>query len=156
MEKRRKNNKEVYIDNSNNKIKYKKRSIFPKSTERVEKHTAQAINNKIHFNSIARIEKYKNASKEERLVRINELEYEWDTERVLEANASIIILIGIALGTFANRWWFLLPTAVAGFFLQHALQGWCPPLPIIRRLGIRTPSEIHKEIYALKDLNKNS
>ncbi len=41
---------------------------------------------------------------------------------------------------------------VAAFLLQHALQGWCPPLPLLRRLGIRTAAEIHDEIIALRIL----
>jgi hypothetical protein len=32
------------------------------------------------------------------------------------------------------------------------VQGWCPPLPVFRRLGIRTASEIDYERYALKSL----
>lgn len=34
----------------------------------------------------------------------------------------------------------------------HSLQGWCPPLPIIRRMGIRTAEEITKEKDALRKL----
>ena len=41
---------------------------------------------------------------------------------------------------------------VAGFLLQHAVQGWCPPLPVFRRLGFRTQTEIEEERYALKAL----
>ena len=36
--------------------------------------------------------------------------------------------------------------------LQHALQGWCPPLPLFRRLGFRTQEEIARERYALKGM----
>lgn len=39
---------------------------------------------------------------------------------------------------------------VAGLHLQHALRGWCPPLPVLRRLGFRTRAEIDRERYALK------
>jgi hypothetical protein len=41
---------------------------------------------------------------------------------------------------------------VTAFLFQHAVQGWCPPLPILRRLGFRTASEIDTERYALKAL----
>jgi hypothetical protein len=41
---------------------------------------------------------------------------------------------------------------VAGFLLQHAVQGWCPPVPLFRRLGFRTAAEIDYERYALKAL----
>lgn len=41
---------------------------------------------------------------------------------------------------------------MTGFLFQHAIQGWCPPLPILRRLGFRTAEEINQERYALKAL----
>src|SRR5436190_144953 len=51
----------------------------------------------------------------------------------------------------------MLPTtiAVAGFLLQHALQGWCPPMATFRRLGVRTSYEIDYERYALKVLRRD-
>jgi len=49
-----------------------------------------------------------------------------------------------------NGWWLILPAAVTAFLFQHAIQGWCPPVPILRRLGFRTSDEINKERYALK------
>ena len=61
-------------------------------------------------------------------------------------------LIGLALGAFVDRRFFIIPGLVAGFLLQHALHGWCPPIPLMRRLGIRTESEIDQERYALKAL----
>jgi hypothetical protein len=50
----------------------------------------------------------------------------------------------------ASRLSFILPAVVAGFLLQHAVQGWCPPVPVFRRLGIRTAREIDLERYGLK------
>jgi hypothetical protein len=52
----------------------------------------------------------------------------------------------------SSRRWLALPALVAGFLMQHALQGWCPPLPVLRRLGFRTQREIDQERYALKAL----
>ena len=62
------------------------------------------------------------------------------------------LLAGLALGIFVDRRFLVLPVAVAAFLLQHALQGWCPPLPLLRRLGVRTTAEIHQEILALRIL----
>jgi hypothetical protein len=84
--------------------------------------------------------------------RLAELDREWDIERALEANAATVSLIGLTLGRTVDQKWFLLPTVVAGFLLQHAVQGWCPPLPVFRRLGVRTRTEIDYERYALKVL----
>jgi hypothetical protein len=47
---------------------------------------------------------------------------------------------------------FMLPVLVTGFLFQHATQGWCPPVPILRRLGYRTAREIETERIALKAL----
>jgi hypothetical protein len=50
------------------------------------------------------ISKYINTSKDDIYKRIEQLNKEWDTERVLEANASAIIFIGIVLGFLVNTW----------------------------------------------------
>ena len=85
-------------------------------------------------------------------VRLGELDREWDIERVLEANGASIALGGTLLGLFRNRAFLLLPLAVAGFLLQHALQGWCPPMRFFRKRGVRTAAEIASERAALKSL----
>jgi hypothetical protein len=66
--------------------------------------------------------------------------------------ASSFSLTGIVLGSTVDRRWYLLPTVVLSFLLLHAIQGWCPPLAILRTLGIRTREEIARERYALKAL----
>ncbi len=84
--------------------------------------------------------------------RLAELDREWDIERVLEANAASLALSGMLLGLFRHRAFLVLPLAVAGFLLQHALQGWCPPMRFFRRRGVRTAAEIAGERTALKSL----
>ncbi len=84
--------------------------------------------------------------------RLRELDEEWDIERTLEANATTLGLVGLGLGATVSRKYFFLPTVVLGFLLQHALQGWCPPVPLFRRLGVRTQTEIETERYALRAL----
>ncbi len=84
--------------------------------------------------------------------RIDELEREWDIERVLETNASALALTGAIFGLFSSRKWFLLTCGVMGFLMQHAIQGWCPPVPAFRRMGYRTRGEIDREKFALKAL----
>jgi len=85
-------------------------------------------------------------------VRLSELDAEWDIERMLETMAPTFTLTGLVLGLTSHRKWLALPLIVNAFFLQHALQGWCPPLGILRRLGFRTADEIDRERYALKAL----
>jgi hypothetical protein len=81
------------------------------------------------------------------------LDEEWDIERAIECNASALAFTGVALAvTSDNKRWLILPALVTGFLFQHALQGWCPPVPILRRLGFRTVYEIDEERQALKAL----
>lgn len=84
--------------------------------------------------------------------RLRELDEEWDVERVLEVNSSALTITGILLSLVRGKKWLLMSAAVQGFFLQHALQGWCPPLPILRKLGIRTQREIDEERFGLMRL----
>jgi len=46
----------------------------------------------------------------------------------------------------------MLTLLASGCLLQHALTGWTPPLPMFRRLGIRSSTEIQQEILALRIL----
>lgn len=83
---------------------------------------------------------------------IDALDRAWDVERYLQMNAGIVSLSGVVLGALVRRRILLLPAVVFGFFAQHATQGWCPPLPVFRKMGVRTRREINKEKYALKAL----
>jgi hypothetical protein len=80
------------------------------------------------------------------------LDEEWDIERALEANAASFAFTGTVLAATVDRRWLMLPAVVTAFLLQHAVQGWCPPVPVLRRLGYRTAREIDEERVALKAL----
>lgn len=82
--------------------------------------------------------------------RLSDLDREWDIERAIEANAAVIAMSGVALAALHDRRWLALPALVTGFLLQHAVQGWCPPVPVLRGLGFRTADEINAERMALK------
>jgi hypothetical protein len=125
---------------------------LPGTAERVERHTPDHVNERIYSDMRRRVAECYALSDEEIDARILELEREWDIERTLEANASTVILTGLALGTLANRKWYALSALAAGFLLQHAIQGWCPPLSFFRRRGVRTAREIYEEITALRAL----
>ncbi|WP_447601450.1 hypothetical protein [Nitrospira sp. Nam80] len=124
--------------------------MIPSTTSRVQEHTDETINQAIRRRTEQSIHYYAGEGRSRLDDRLMELEYEWDMERVLEANAAGASLIGLGLGWCAGRRWFILPGIVAGFLLQHAVQGWCPPVELFRRLGFRTASEIETERYALK------
>jgi hypothetical protein len=84
--------------------------------------------------------------------RLRELDHEWDIERTLEANAAGLALTGTLVGLFVDKRFLAVPLVVSTFLLQHAIQGWCPPVPFFRRRGVRTMREIDEERYALKAL----
>lgn len=119
--------------------------------DRVERHTSQNSLGKIKDNTISNIRKF-SKSKDDLDSRIKDLDNEWDIERYLETNASVIAFIGVVFGAFINVYWLILPAIVLLFLFQHAIQGWCPPLPIFRNFGKRTKKEIEIERHALKVL----
>lgn len=126
--------------------------MLPDTATRVPAHTADHVDREIQQRTIQNLNCFASCTPDSIQERIRQLDAEWDIERTLEANAAAISLIGIGLGAFVSRKWLILPGIVAGFLLQHALQGWCPPLPVFRRMGIRTSYEIDQERYALKAL----
>ncbi len=123
---------------------------LPNTSERVPAHTRAEINEKIQKKIEEDVGFFSSCGSSGVDRRLKELEREWDTERCLETGASSLTFLGAILGLTVSRKWFLLPAVVGGFLLQHAVQGWCPPLEILRRLGVRTMREIDQERFALK------
>lgn len=119
--------------------------------DRVRANTNPDINQKIDSQIEERIRYYATQPRDVISARIEELDREKDIERYLERNAAMLALGGIILG-LVRRKWLLLSATVMGFLLQHSTQGWCPPVPLLRRMGIRTRREIDREKYALKIL----
>lgn len=124
--------------------------FIPATERRVLKSSAPEVNERNRRAIDANVARYADASPEEIDRRIRELEAEWDIERALETGAALNAGFGLAMGTFVDRRWFAWSGVVLAFLLQHALQGWCPPLPIMRRLGVRTAAEIDEEKTALR------
>jgi len=124
---------------------------LPATTERVTLHSAGWKTLRIEKEMEQRLWYYRDHP-QEIAGRLRELDHEWDMERVLETNAPSMALVGFGLAVGVSRKFYVIPALVMGFLLQHALLGWCPPVPLFRRLGIRTQSEIERERYALKAL----
>lgn len=125
---------------------------LPPTALRVERNTDAKLNEQIRARTDAEVLRLESADDEELGRRLRELDHEWDVERLLQVNASVLATLGVLLGARVDRRFLLLPAAVFAFFGQHALQGWCPPIPVFRRLGIRTQREIDRERHALKVL----
>jgi hypothetical protein len=126
--------------------------MIPSTARRVIESTTDSVNEKIHRRTAESVARHAAAGPAAVERRLAELDREWDIERTLKANAATIAAAGAALALAVDRRFAVVPLVVGGFLLQHALQGWCPPLPIFRRLGVRTQTEIDHERYALKGL----
>lgn len=121
------------------------------SGDRVRKHTDDEVQAEIDAEAQRRVSSLRGASREVLTRRLEDLRREWDVERALEVNASTLILVSsVVAGVRTRSWGFAAPAVVAGFLLQHGLQGWCPPLPVLRRLGFRTQREIDAERTAVR------
>lgn len=133
-------------------------TTITETAKRVRRNTPRSINEKIDLVTLENIRKYAHAPNQEVRTRLKQLDREWDIERTLEVNMAALALTGIALSIWVSRKWLILPSVVLGFFIQHAIQGWCPPLPLIRAFKVRTRTEIDQEKFALKamrgDLNR--
>lgn len=144
------------------KVKELADKALPDTVERVTAHTAPSVNRRIREKTVESVTALASQGQDQIARRLNALDREWDIERVLETNASALALTGVILGARVDRRFLFIPAVVTAFLLQHALQGWCPPLPLFRRMGFRTAKEIDEERQALKvvrgdfsDLNKS-
>ena len=120
--------------------------------DRVRANTSEEINRRIDREIDARVREYAGRNPDDITRRIGELDREWDMERLLETNASTVAFAGLLLGVTHSKKWLIVPGIVLPFLFQHAVQGWCPPVPVLRRLSVRTRKEIDREKYALKVL----
>jgi len=113
--------------------------------------TCDKTNSKIREQTICCLNTYLNSDPAVLSEKIQQLNREWDIERFMETKAGSMILAGSICGFRKTKsCLFLLTGAVSFFLLQHALQGWCPPLPLIRAMGLRTAEEIGIEKAVLK------
>jgi hypothetical protein len=124
--------------------------MLSNTVRRVPDHTDTQVNQRILGDTARRVLHYAN-HRSDIDHRLRQLDREWDIERLLETNASALAFAGIVLG-MADRRWLRLSALVTAFLFQHAVQGWCPPIPVLRRLGVRTSREIELERIALKAL----
>ena len=121
------------------------------SAQRVSANTCDDVNERIISDMQRRIEFYALHTEliEERL---EELDREWDVERIIETQAPAETVLAIVMAMFGGRKWLLLAIAAQTMVLTHALQGFYPTMPLWRRAGFRTQREMAEERYALRAL----
>ena len=120
--------------------------------DRVRAHSSEQANRRVDLEVQSCLESMARADADAVRRHIEALDREWDVERYLQLNAGLVSLAGVALSAAVSKRFLMLPAAIFGFFFQHGVQGWCPPLPVFRRMGVRTRQEINREKYALKAL----
>jgi hypothetical protein len=120
--------------------------------DRVRRHTARSVLRCIDDDTTSRLTACANAPPEAIEARLHELDREWDTDRAIETEASLMGLLGLAAGALVHPRALGLSGFVAGAVFVHAVTGWYPLLPLLRRLGFRSAREIARERHALKAL----
>ena len=81
--------------------------------------------------------------------RLRRLDREWDQERALQFGAAAVGFLGAVLSLTVNSAFALLPAFAFATLAQYLIQGWCPPLVLLARIGLRSSREIDRERYAL-------
>jgi hypothetical protein len=119
--------------------------------DRVRNSTASEVNRRIREQTRRELDSLRGDPDAIRQ-RLDRVDAEWDVERMIVLTSAALSLVGLAL----RRRWLLLPVAAQLFDIQHAAQGWCPTLPVLRRLGYRTQQEIERERYTLRTMLRES
>ena len=86
--------------------------------------------------------------------RIQELEKEWDLERVYELNSTFSELDGTLLGKILNKNHTKLPFSTITVLTQEKGESWNAPISHFKSLGYRSAEEIEAEKQALKALKE--
>jgi hypothetical protein len=120
-------------------------------TDRVRANTSVTVNDRLDSETQLRMrEASASASTNEVTRRTTQLDYEWDFDRTVETDASLMGLLGLGLGIAVDRRFLMIPAFVSTMLVLHATHGWYPLLPLFRRMGVRTQDEIDRERYGLK------
>lgn len=124
----------------------------PNEPDRVRRYSSDAQNRRLDRETRERVLACADQPAESIERRLQELRCEWSVERYLQLNAAVVGLTTALLAVTHDRRWGIATCAALGFFLFHAIEGFDPPLPLLRRAGRRTRAEIERELYALKTM----
>lgn len=111
------------------------RNRSPKSfTKEIDMETDYVVKNTIQSGAFAIRE------------RLLQLDKEWDIDRALDFLFSTTVGAQLAVAMKKrnlNYIWF--PIVQTAFLFMHTTYGWCPPVPLLRKMGFRTRFEIQSE-----------
>jgi hypothetical protein len=116
--------------------------------DRVRAMTTQKVNQKLDRNTERRIHAIQSEGPQAIRDRLEELDKEWDIDRVLMLNFSVLVFAQL-IAARKNPKWLLGPLIQTPFMFMHATLGWCPPSLWFRPMGFRTRKEIQAEREAL-------
>ena len=80
--------------------------------------------------------------------RLRQLDQEVDQESALQVSAAALGFIGALLSVTVSSAFALLPAFVFATLGQYAVQGWCLPMVLLARLGLRSSRDIDRDRYA--------
>lgn len=129
--------------------------------DRIREHTRESINKRIDRQTLGAVAD-SIGSTDEISIRLRELDREWHVDRALMLNFAVLggLSGGMAMRSLARRGrmggWGLFFWVQVGFLAYHAVRGWCPPLPVFRRLGFRSANEIGAEREVLHEALKHA
>jgi len=113
--------------------------------DRVRDMTSERVNQKIDQQALQEIARVKEQGPSAIRQRLEEIEKEWDIDRVLMLNFSVLVFAQLVLAKTHNRKWLWGPLVQTPFLFMHSVLGWCPPSLWFRPMGFRTRKEIQNE-----------
>lgn len=81
---------------------------------------------------------------------VEELEHEWDIEKIVELSAAVVTIASVLLSGNKSKQVNKLGDTVASLLGVDSLKNWRPPTPFLKGMGFRHREEIEREIKALK------
>lgn len=112
--------------------------------DRIRQNTLQRVNEKLDNETEAKVQYTISQGKDAIQKRLAELDKEWDIDRVLMLNFSVLVFAQL-LAARKNPKWLWGPLLQTPFLFMHATQGWCPPSLWFRPMRFRTKKEIQSE-----------
>ncbi|HVV88099.1 MAG TPA: hypothetical protein VHE35_33895 [Kofleriaceae bacterium] len=127
----------------------------PPTEDRIRAHSSPEANRRIDDQTRGALD-VAALSPEAAMMRLAELDREWDLDRAVMLSFGVLgaLTARAAMRSLRARGrlggWGLLFWAQVGFLVHHAVRGWCPPVPVLRRLGFRSSQEISAERCAIE------